>query len=409
MTATRKELIVGVVFFAVMITLGVFTIILRGVNPFKPPKDIWVFFTDVGGLREGNVVRIAGLEVGQVEQMKLTPRPGRREPNGVLTHLREQSGVELFDDYKIRVKAFSPLGGKYVDVERGDATAARVEPPPEEPDDVYKALVGSTESELISTAAELVENIKPDIERTAAALRDFTEKLAGLQGTVGKLVSDPTLYDNLAAASASLKTSLASIEGVAANLSSGQGTLGKLLSDDRLYWSTLGTMENVRKVTGVLADEKGKSVAQRLIHDPKVGDDLAGAVAHVESILAEIDEGRGNLGKLVRDDRLYENLVALSASARTLAERLANPEAQSPLGVLLTDEGTGARLKKIISDLEGVTDALVTAKGTLGRLAMDDRLINEAERTIIELRESVEDVREQAPINAFLGAVFSAF
>ena len=37
------------------------------------------------------------------------------------------------------------------------------------------------------------------------------------------------------------------------------------------------------------------------------------------------------------------------------------------------------------------------------------RIFTEVERLTVEFRDSVEDLREQAPINAFLGAVFAAF
>ena len=112
MTARGKEMVVGLVFIATLSVLGVFTILISGYNPLKPPVKMFVFFDDVAGLREGNVVRIAGLEVGQVEKMALRPR-------GVMARLVVQRHVRLHPEYKITVRAFSPLGGKYVDSGQG--------------------------------------------------------------------------------------------------------------------------------------------------------------------------------------------------------------------------------------------------------------------------------------------------
>ena len=39
----------------------------------------------------------------------------------------------------------------------------------------------------------------------------------------------------------------------------------------------------------------------------------------------------------------------------------------------------------------------------------DDAIFKETRALLKELRESVEDLREQAPINSFIGVVFSAF
>ena len=68
-----------------------------------------------------------------------------------------------------------------------------------------------------------------------------------------------------------------------------------------------------------------------------------------------------------------------------------------------------ASVERSAANIEKVTFALSEGKGTAGRLIMDDRLVREAERVLVQLRESVEDTREQAPIQAFVGAVFQAF
>ncbi|RME73752.1 MAG: MCE family protein, partial [Planctomycetota bacterium] len=87
--ATTKELIVGVVFFAILGTLAFFTVVVSGVNPFNPPKKLFVYFDKgVSGLRKGNVVRISGMEVGKVDDMRLIEK-------GVLVKLVVIPGVQI--------------------------------------------------------------------------------------------------------------------------------------------------------------------------------------------------------------------------------------------------------------------------------------------------------------------------
>ncbi len=398
MTAGRKEAVVGIVFFATLVVLGAFTIVIGNYNPLKPPKSMWVFFDDVAGLREGNVVRIAGLEVGQVKKMALRPR-------GVMAMLVVQRTVRLHPNYRVRVRAFSPLGGKYVDIERGDLSQPPIEVPEVEPLTPDGALKGATEAEFISELADLAEKVKPLVISAVANVRDVTEKINTQQGTLGKLVGDPEMYLNLRNASRNLEETTAAVNRVLAKIDKGDGTIGKLVNDGRLYDVTVSTLERVESIAGKV--DRGQGTVGALFNDDRMRDDVKATVKHIESILAAIDEGKGTLGQAVRNDRLY---VALSQALEDLSRVTSQiAQAKGPLGVLISDERAGEDVKKTLANVERMTDALASGRGTIGRLLMDDRLVVEAERLVVEIRESVEDVREQAPINAFVQAVFQAF
>lgn len=398
MNAGRKEAIVGTVFFATLLVLGVFTIVIGNYNPLKPPKDMYVFFDDVAGLREGNVVRIAGHEVGQVKKLVLKQR-------GVLARLVVQRSVQLYPNYRIRVRAFSPLGGKYVDVDRGDLSQPPIPLSETEPQSPQEALKGGTEPEFISELSDLAEKVKPLVISAVANIRDVTEKINAQQGTLGKLVGDPAMYNHLRNASRNLEETTDSVNRVLAKIDQGDGTLARLLNDARLYDTTVRTLERVESIAGKV--DRGKGTMGALFNDDKLRDDLAKTVKHVESLLAAIDRGEGTLGQVVRNDRLYKALArALEDVSRVTGQIV---EAKGPLGVLISDAKAGDDVRKILANAERMTDAIASGRGTIGRLLMDDRLVTEAERLVVEIRESIEDVREQAPINAFIAAVFQAF
>ncbi|MHC4389885.1 MAG: MlaD family protein [Planctomycetota bacterium] len=435
--ATKKELIVGVVFVAILVIIGVFTILIRGINPLKPPQDLVVYFKDgVGGLREGNVVRIAGLEVGQVDDMELMPI-------GVLVHLSVKNNVKLFPGYEITVRAFSPLGGKYVDVRRGrqtmepltltltggdfrsmaddetvnPATALHLEGAINNQNPVR----GTAEAELIKELATLAENIRPDIEAAIRNIRETTEKVNSMQGTVGKLVGDPALFDSLRGAAENIEEATGHLVGIAEKADSGTGTIAKLLNDSKLYDEAANALESVGNVAAKV--DEGKGTVGRLFNNDSLALSLEKSVENLNRILekANDENGQGTISKIVNDGRLYEELVeSLESIQSTLA--LVN-EGKGPVGVLLKDEESGERVKRTLASVERATErldrtmanveittgAIADGKGTIGRLIMDDRLVNEAERVIVELRESVEDIREQAPVSAFVQAVFAAF
>jgi phospholipid/cholesterol/gamma-HCH transport system substrate-binding protein len=401
MTGSVKEVVVGVVFFATLVLLAVFTVLIGNYNPLDPPKEVYAFFPKVSGLREGNVVRIAGLERGSVKKMYLHPR-------GVVAMLELHPRTKLFPNYKMTVRSFSPLGGKYIDLERGDLAQPPIQLPeqqPDEPTDPKQALQGLVEAELLAELADFAETVKPMLVSAVANIQGFTAKMNSTQGSLGLLVSDPSLYNNLRNASKNLDETTASVNRVLGKIDTGNGTLALLVNDPRLYNSTVDALDGVARVAGRI--DRGEGTVGALFTDNRMRDDVKSAITHIDSILAGIDQGQGTLGQVVRNPRLYNALTQMLEDLSKVSAQIA--EARGPLGVFISDEKAGEDVRRIIASAEKVTAAMADGRGTLGRLFMDDRLINEAERVAVELRESVEDFREQAPINSFVQSVFQAF
>jgi phospholipid/cholesterol/gamma-HCH transport system substrate-binding protein len=411
-SATGKELLVGVVFFAILGTLAFFTIVVSGVNPFDPPKKFFVYFDKgVAGLRKGNVVRISGMEVGKVDDMKLIKK-------GVLVKLVVIPGVRLHPGYSIKVRAFSPLGGKYVDVVRGQTGAPVLELPLKDwPSyssvDELEAMTGpegpvlfaDTEAELIGELADLAEEIKPTIIEAVNNIRDVTEKMNSMQGTLGKFIGDPAMFDNLTEAAANLNDATDDLADIAQKINEGEGTLSRLVNDPELYDTGVELFTNLGSVARKV--DEGRGTVGRLFNDERMAQDLADAAGHLETILEKAAEGDGTVAALLNERELYDELTASIKDLGIVAEKLA--ESRGPLGVLITDEQAGEDLRRTIAHLERISGAVAEGRGTVGRLIMDDRLVSEAEHVLTQIRESVEDLREQAPISAFTSAIFQAF
>lgn len=86
------------------------------------------------------------------------------------------------------------------------------------------------------------------------------------------------------------------------------------------------------------------------------------------------------------------------------------------LGVLL-EKQAGEHTRETLEHMASITRAIDDPEaGTIGMLVHDDalrgridRIAQDVERLVVEFRDSVEDVREQAPVSAFIGTVFAAF
>ena len=82
------------------------------------------------------------------------------------------------------------------------------------------------------------------------SIRQLTERINRGDGTVGKLMTDATLFNKLNAVTARL-------DDLVAKLNDGQGTAGQLLKDKRLYENMNGAVNDLRALlTAIQKDPK---------------------------------------------------------------------------------------------------------------------------------------------------------
>lgn len=261
------EVVVGFFLMMILLALGFFTIILSQENIFTKSHSLTVVFDQVTGLIKGDKVYVKGVDVGRVKSLNV-------QRDGVHATLTLEYPVELHEDYRIAVVPSSVLGGKFVEIHEG--TAEKPLLPPD------ARITGRGPADFI---AELTDGVKAvreslesggvlgNLEETMANLKELTRKLKDGEGTVGRLLTEDSLYTNLLA--------------VSERLSNGEGTLGKLLSsDDTLYR------------------------------------DLSDTVSALKETAETINRGEGTLGKLVKEDGVYQQVDGLMGDLRATIDDL---------------------------------------------------------------------------------------
>ena len=119
-----------------------------------------------------------------------------------------------------------------------------------------------------------------------------------------------------------------------------------------------------------------------LLYDSKTRDSLASVISSLDGIMASIQGGTGTLGKLVKDDTLYERLaVDIGESARLLKSLLASLQSgEGILPKLLSKEGSGEMLDDLtaaIHSLNSVAQKIDSGEGTLGKLINDPAIYDD--------------------------------
>lgn len=265
------EVLVGLFMFTILIALGVFTIVLSRQNFLQKKYPLEVLFSEVGGLREGDQVFLRGTQVGVIKSTQLTEEH-------VLVSTDLEVPVHFREGYKVEVVASSMLGGKMMKIYEGPLAAPSLAP--------NTQIMGEKPIDILDELSVAVNGIKGLTDRAAAG-----------EGTLGKLLADDTLYDQLTGI-------MENLHHVSEKLAEGQGTVGKLIQDDTLYDSLQITATNLAAISSRLA--KGESTLGKLLsEDDTLYNDLQNSMANIRNVTEKISGGEGTLGRLVEDDQIY--------------------------------------------------------------------------------------------------------
>ncbi len=353
MYEVKKQLAWSALKVGTVITVGLITLLATvffagNIEQILSPKEILKFdIADVGGLRRGSPVWFAGLEVGGVKSIDLHPEYGT-----VVTILINRDVLKyLRKDSRAVIQTMGLLGDKYVELGPGTSGSA-----PLRPGDMISGITELSMQKVMATGAISLQKLNEVIEH----LGSLAIKIEKGEGTLARLLSDPSLYNNL-------KDASARIASVAADVQSGKGTLGKMIEDDALYGKLLATADSFERFSFTLKNSKG--TLNRLIEDSSLYDRLLGAASSVEAFSLKLNNGKGTLNRLAEDPRLYENLVQAS-------EHLAS-----------------------------ILESIDSGKGTAGTLVRDEELARELADTIRELKALTADIRKN-PRNYFKFSLF---
>jgi phospholipid/cholesterol/gamma-HCH transport system substrate-binding protein len=110
----------------------------------------------------------------------------------------------------------------------------------------------------------------------------------------------------------------------------------------------------------------------------------------VDSLLTVVDSGQGNLGKLIRDDTLYDRLNATVGEVEQLVKDVKN--SNGTISHLLYDDGLYNDIRRPIQRLDDMLAQVQQAKGTAGKLLYDPALYDEARASITEAKRMLDEL-----------------
>jgi len=279
----RKEAtIVGVVVSAAFL-IALWTVFyLQGYIAQRNKVSYRAYFDDVGLLLEGDNVTVAGVPVGRVQSIRL-------EGGKAVVRFFVEPEITVTKNTVAVIEASDLFGESFLQLKLRQGA-------PAEPGSAIRGELAPGLRDLILRGVDV-------IERTTLVLEDARALIARLDTVLGPGSSFSRTLENIEVLTANTRVLSQRFEGY-----------GNLLEE------TLSSLDSAavgfRSVVQDNADGVRRTIAQL--------EDLS---VRLDSILIDLESGRGALGRLLKDETLYEELRDTALEARNLIREIRdNPE-----------------------------------------------------------------------------------
>lgn len=314
---TWTELRVGLFVLAGLFILTVAIFYVTGAGFLGPKYRLLTFLPEVEGLQIGAPVRLDGVEVGNVDSINLNPHPSDRMHNiALILRINTRYQDQIRSDSSASLITEGLLGNRYVTITRGLAGA------PIAPGGTIRGTEEAAIKNIVERGADLVQNLGALSEQ----IHDIVDSVQKGHGTIGKLITDPSLYNRM-------NDTVARLDAIATSTQEGEGTLGQLFASDELYQKANTTMDHAEAILAAVREQKG--TLGKFIYDPTVYQNTKEFVERGDAFLGDVRDGKGTLGKLATDEALYDNMRDAAGNVRDASAKLNSN--QGTMGKFFTD------------------------------------------------------------------------
>jgi len=265
---------------------------MKGLNLFDGPSKTYLTeYDNVQGLNTSSVVTINGVDVGKVVNIKFNSEPEKR--GNLIVEFSVETDFEFSKKSIAKIYSASLMGGKSL------------------------AIVPSYEGEMAKPGDFLQGEIESDI------FSSVTEKLNPLQAKV----------ENVIVSADSLMTGLTDVLDAKnrKNLKSSIEELNEIIFNFKIISESAGRLikENEKKLGATLTNTELMTRNFAKLSDTLINANLGLTVKNLETtltnlnkILAGVEAGDGTLGKLLKDEGMYNNLTNSSKELEELLKEM---------------------------------------------------------------------------------------
>ncbi len=316
--ASWARLKVGILALFAMAILAVLIFLITGdTNPFASDAAVYTYMADAAALTTAAPVNLDGIPIGKVKMIRLS---GSKDPKRLVRiemQVPEHDLKDIPSDSLASISAANVLGTKYINIKSGKSTI-----PVSAGQELPSVNTGEFE-DLVQQGFGVLTSVQDTVQRV--------DRIVGLvesgKGSIGKLLVDETLYNNLLAI-------LGQVKQLADALNSDQGTFGKLIYDPELYNQIHGSLNRLDDMLQQL--QAGQGSAGKFLKDPAVYDETQKTIAGVHKLVDDLNAGKGTAGQLLKNEDLSNQLKATMTKIDSIIDKVAS--GQGTLGQLLVNQ-----------------------------------------------------------------------
>jgi phospholipid/cholesterol/gamma-HCH transport system substrate-binding protein len=279
-------------------------------------------FDTLKELQIGDSVRMAGVQIGSVESVHLVQHRAEAV-------LRISPDVKISRDATAIISSAGLLGTNYISFDLG--TLDEYYPPDAE--------VQTKPSADLNTVMAQIGDLSHKLEDAFSSITNITQGENGQPGLFQRL--DKLVADN----GQNVTATISNLHDITTKINTGQGTIGRLVNDPKLHDEVLATVDEIKtdasQAKAFIADaqgivdqvKSGNGPLGTLIYNQQASDNIKRIAQNVRELSDKLNQGQGTLGKLINDDNLYSQAQGVLKKADQAMDSLGDSSAISAVGV----------------------------------------------------------------------------
>lgn len=310
-----NEAKVGVLAIAAIIILIFGYNYLKGKDLFSSDNTFYAVYDRIDGLATSNPVQINGFQIGMVEDIFLKPdRSGK-----LIVKFTVDKEVNLPKSTKVKIVSSGLLGDKAMDVDLGEARTLKGLQYAESGD----TLQGIVELGITELALEELLPIKGKLENMLTSVDSTLIEVKFLM----RSTEFRTAFNNLGEVVNDLKGTLDNMNGLTANLNEfTERDMDKISVSLSNFQAASGDLQKLTaglqgtkiKFDQVLDNTNTLTKKFSNIELEEMAAQTQATLAQVNSMMQSIEAGQGTIGKVMKDEALYNNLEDTAESLNSL-------------------------------------------------------------------------------------------
>ena len=259
---------------------------LKGKNLFDNSNKLFVVYENVAGLAPSAPVTLNGLTIGKVNSISINPDGKLLVELHITTDfpISKSSIAEIYDS--------GLVGGRQIAIK---------------PNLLDKNYTVSGDYLKASSKLGLTDALAQQLEPLQAKIQELLENADVLFTNVNDVLDTQTRQN--------LKSSIASLNATLSEFSVASKNVNELLAENKSKLNN--TLKNVDKVSGNFATISDSLAKANLGQTVK---NLEKTLAKVDKIMADLEQGKGTMGKLIKDETMYTNFAKTSKELELLLQ-----------------------------------------------------------------------------------------